>query len=63
MRFILLYIVHGWINGHKHVAELDADISEYYNLIKHLEEKIKLAGDEILLVLDSGDITQVNILF
>jgi hypothetical protein len=32
---------------------------DFYNLIKHLQEIADAAGDEILLVLDSGDITQV----
>jgi hypothetical protein len=50
-------LVHGWINGHKHNPELDADIADYYNFIRHMKEN---AGeDEIVIAVDSGDQTQV----
>jgi nitric oxide reductase large subunit len=28
--FFLYFLVHGWINGHRHDSTLDADIADYY---------------------------------
>ncbi|KAA6375007.1 MAG: putative 5' nucleotidase family protein [Streblomastix strix] len=48
-------IFHGWINGHRHIPELDADIADYYNFVQHTKE---LLTKHIVLAFDSGDQTQ-----
>ncbi|KAA6398204.1 MAG: putative phosphoprotein phosphatase [Streblomastix strix] len=55
--FIILHTndIHGWINGHRHIPVLDADIADYYNFVQHAKE---LLTNHTVLAFDSGDQTQ-----
>ncbi|KAA6381167.1 MAG: hypothetical protein EZS28_023307 [Streblomastix strix] len=43
------------VDGHRHIPELDADIVDYYNFVRHTKE---LLTNHIVLAFDSGDQTQ-----
>eukprot|EP00770_Monocercomonoides_exilis_P015911 MONOS_15861.1-p1 / transcript=MONOS_15861.1 / gene=MONOS_15861 / organism=Monocercomonoides_exilis_PA203 / gene_product=5' nucleotidase family protein / transcript_product=5' nucleotidase family protein / location=Mono_scaffold01384:159-1388(-) / protein_length=391 / sequence_SO=supercontig / SO=protein_coding / is_pseudo=false len=48
--------MHGWINGHLHEPELDADLGDLYNYIYW--KKSRKDPNEIVLAFDTGDYTQ-----
>ena len=50
-------LVHGWINGHPHTPELDADFGDFASLLEHLYAQAASAGVELLLF-DSGDLIE-----
>jgi len=49
--------VHGWVNGHPHEPELDADFGDFTSFIEHLKNASNARGEEFFLF-DTGDILE-----
>ena len=49
--------IHGWLAGHPHQAELDADFGDFLSLIEHLHTQADANNDHFLLF-DSGDLIE-----
>lgn len=50
--------VHGWVFGHPHAPELDADFGDFASLVEHMQANAAAAGEEFFLF-DSGDLIEV----
>ncbi|KAK2943550.1 putative 5' nucleotidase family protein [Blattamonas nauphoetae] len=48
--------VHGWVNGHRKIPELNATYADYKNLLVHLNSSVN--ESTTILGFDSGDLTQ-----
>ena len=49
---------HGWINGHLHQPDLDADFGDLYSFISHLKNYADKSKYSEFLVLDTGDLIE-----
>jgi len=49
--------VHGWVNGHPHEPNLDADFGDFTSFIEHLKANAQKNGEEFFLF-DTGDILE-----
>ena len=50
--------MHGWVFGHPHAPELDADFGDFASLVEHMQANAAAAGEEFFLF-DSGDLIEV----
>ncbi|ELR17382.1 5' nucleotidase family protein [Acanthamoeba castellanii str. Neff] len=49
--------LHGWVFGHPHAPELDADFGDFASLVEHMQANAAAAGEEFFLF-DSGDLIE-----
>ena len=49
--------IHGWVLGHKHQAEFNADLGDLLSLVEHLSE-----DEDGILLMDSGRVTTVGVI-
>ena len=59
VHFTILHVtdIHGWVNGHPHDDNLDADFGDFASLVQHMSENARASGD-VFLLYDSGDLTE-----
>eukprot|EP00005_Dracoamoeba_jomungandri_P005639 CAMPEP_0174261992 /NCGR_PEP_ID=MMETSP0439-20130205/12709_1 /TAXON_ID=0 /ORGANISM="Stereomyxa ramosa, Strain Chinc5" /LENGTH=495 /DNA_ID=CAMNT_0015346619 /DNA_START=63 /DNA_END=1547 /DNA_ORIENTATION=+ len=55
--FIQITDIHGWINGHPHEPQLNADLGDFASLIEHMIDLKRQQGEEFFLF-DSGDLIE-----
>lgn len=48
--------IHGWIDAHPHIPELNLDLGDFHNFVAHMKEKVN--EGESVFYFDSGDVTQ-----
>jgi len=55
---LILVAVHGWIFGHPHTPELNADFGDFASLLQWMQQQAQAKGEEFFLF-DSGDLIEV----
>ena len=58
--FLITQLVHGWINGHRNNATYDATLRDLYDFTNYY--KTHVSSNQLALLFDTGDLTQVSLL-